>query len=73
MIVVWSEETVIALVALETTLAERFSEEKVTPMIDDLVGRVARLDSAARARRRRVRPKREPGRHVARHLGVKRS
>jgi len=41
--VVWSDEAVLALVALETKLAERYSETKAAEIVDDLVRRVDRL------------------------------
>lgn len=42
--VVWSEEAVLALVTLETKLAERYSEAKAAEVIDALVQRVTRLE-----------------------------
>ncbi len=41
--VVWSEEAVYALLALETELAERHSAEKAVQIVDELVRRVDRL------------------------------
>lgn len=41
--VVWSDEAVYALVALEIKLAERYSGEKAAQIIDELVRRVYRL------------------------------
>lgn len=41
--VVWSEEAVYALVALETTLVQRYSAEKAAEIVDEIVRRVDRL------------------------------
>jgi plasmid stabilization system protein ParE len=41
--VIWSEEAVLALVALETKLAERYSEAKAAEIVDSFVRRVDRL------------------------------
>lgn len=41
--VVWSDEAVYALVALEAKLAERYPAEKAAQIIDELVRRVDRL------------------------------
>jgi plasmid stabilization system protein ParE len=41
--VVWSEEAVCALVALETKLLERYSVEKAARIVEELVRRVDRL------------------------------
>lgn len=41
--VVWSDEALYALVALEIKLAERYSDEKAAKIIDELVQRVDRL------------------------------
>ncbi|MBA2540595.1 MAG: type II toxin-antitoxin system RelE/ParE family toxin [Deltaproteobacteria bacterium] len=43
MIVVWSDEALNAMVALETQLAERYSDAKAAQIIEELVHRVARL------------------------------
>ena len=41
--VVWSDEALYALVALEVRLAERYSDEKAAQIVDELVQRVDRL------------------------------
>ena len=41
--VVWSDEAVYALVALETKLVERYPAEKAAQIIDELVRRIDRL------------------------------
>jgi len=41
--VVWSDEAVYALVALDIKLVERYSDEKAAQIIDGLVRRVHRL------------------------------
>ena len=41
--VVWSDEALYALVALEIKLAERYSDEKAAQIVDELVQRVHRL------------------------------
>jgi toxin ParE1/3/4 len=41
--IVWSEEAVLALVALETQLVARYSETKAAEIVDSLVRRVDRL------------------------------
>lgn len=41
--VVWSDEALYALVALEIRLAERYTGEKAAQIIDELVQRIARL------------------------------
>jgi plasmid stabilization system protein ParE len=41
--VVWSDEALYALVALEIKLAERYSDEKAAQIIEELVQRVDRL------------------------------
>ncbi|MDB4957507.1 MAG: hypothetical protein JWO36_5076, partial [Myxococcales bacterium] len=41
--VVWSEEAVYALVALETRLAVRYPAEKAAQIVDELIRRVDRL------------------------------
>jgi toxin ParE1/3/4 len=41
--VVWSDEALYALVALEIKLAERYSDEKAARIVDELVRRVDRL------------------------------
>lgn len=41
--VVWSDEALYALVALEIRLAERYSDEKAAQIIDELVQRIDRL------------------------------
>jgi plasmid stabilization system protein ParE len=41
--VVWSDEALYALVALEIKLAERYSDEKAAQIIDNLVHRVDQL------------------------------
>lgn len=41
--IVWSEEAAYALAALETNLAERYSDEKAAQIIDELVQRIHRL------------------------------
>lgn len=40
---VWSDEAVYALIALEANLAKRYSGEKAAQLIDELVRRVDRL------------------------------
>jgi len=41
--VVWSDEALYALVALEITLAERYSAAKAAQIVDELVHRIHRL------------------------------
>jgi toxin ParE1/3/4 len=41
--VVWSDDAVMALVHLETKLAQRYTAEKAAQVIDELVRRVERL------------------------------
>lgn len=41
--VVWSDDAVWALVALETRLAQRYSSDKAARIVEDLVRRVDRL------------------------------
>ncbi len=41
--VVWSDDAVMALVALETKLARRYTAEKAARVVDELVRRVDRL------------------------------
>ena len=41
--VVWSDEALYALVALEIKLAERYSNEKAALIVDELIQRVQRL------------------------------
>jgi plasmid stabilization system protein ParE len=42
--VVWSDDAVWALVALETRLAQRYSSDKAARIVEDLVRRVDRLE-----------------------------
>ncbi len=42
--VVWSDDAVWALVALETRLAQRYSSNKAARIVEDLVRRVDRLE-----------------------------
>lgn len=41
--VVWSDDAVMALVALETKLARRYTAQKAADIVDELVRRVDRL------------------------------
>ena len=41
--VVWSDEAVLALIALETRLAARYSPEKASQIVEEIVRRVERL------------------------------
>jgi plasmid stabilization system protein ParE len=45
--VVWSDEAVYALVALETKLAQRYSAERAAEVVDELVRRIDRLEDHA--------------------------
>lgn len=45
--VVWSDEAVFALVALEVKLAERYSAERAAEIVETLVRRVANLEEHA--------------------------
>jgi hypothetical protein len=45
--VVWSDEAVYALVALEMRLAQRYSAEKAAEVVDELVRRIDRLEDHA--------------------------
>jgi len=42
--VIWSDDAVWALVALETKLVQRYSSEKAARIVEDLVRRVDRLE-----------------------------
>ncbi len=42
--IVWSDEAVFALTALEMKLAERYSAERAAEIVETLVRRVARLE-----------------------------
>jgi plasmid stabilization system protein ParE len=42
--VVWSDDAALALVALETRLAQRYSSDKAARIVEELVRRVDRLE-----------------------------
>lgn len=45
--VVWSDEAVYALIALEMKLAERYSAEKAAEVVDNMVRRIEHLEDHA--------------------------
>ena len=62
--VVWSDDAVMALVALETKLAQRYTAEKAAQVIDELVRRVDRLQDHPQ-----LRTTEDPSRHHAHGTG----
>jgi len=48
---VWSDEAVYALVALEVKLAQRYSAEKAAEVVDQLVQRIEHLEDHAQLER----------------------